>query len=89
MIDFVKFHFLYSNFACILLDQKRSECTGYIQRERMPLCFSRKVIIGTFCKNIFNSYIYVLVDNDTINSSVGNLAYKFQNFREYSEITNI
>ena len=39
-------------------------------------------------KKMFNSCVYVSMDNDTMETSEGNLVYKFPYFRKYSEITN-
>ena len=40
--------------------------TGYIQMEFMTCCLGRKCQNSILLKNIFNSYEYVLVDNETM-----------------------
>ena len=44
---------------------------------------------STFFKKMFNSYVYVSLDNDTMKISVGNLVCKSPYFRKYNEIINI
>ena len=59
------------------------------KRNEWLVVSATKVTIECFFKKIFNSYVYLSMDNDTINNSKGNLVCKFPYFRKYSEITNI
>ena len=69
-------------FPCACHHYQQSVRPGLIlKRNGWFVVSAEKVKIEYFFKKIFNSYIYVLVDNDTIKNSKENLVCKFPCYR--------